>query len=119
MKSSKRVRSPKSSRSKRTNRKTPKSKGKLKLEKIVKSPIKTKKLRAYFSDGTHTDFGFRGMSDMTKHKDPFRKKNYISRHSKRENWKSPKSAGALSRWVLWNKPSLKGSIADYKKRFKL
>ena len=25
------------------------------------------------------------------------------------------SAGALSRWILWNKPTLKASIDDYKK----
>ena len=27
------------------------------------------------------------------------------------------SPGALSRWILWNKPTLKASIADFKKRF--
>jgi hypothetical protein len=36
-----------------------------------------------------------------------------------ENWRDPTTPGALSRWVLWNKPSLKGSIADFKKRFHL
>jgi hypothetical protein len=95
------------------------SKGKLKLVKIAKSPIATKKLRATFSDGTHTDFGYKGMSDYTKHKDSARKQRYIARHKKREHWNSPKSAGALSRYVLWNKPSLRGSISDYKKRFGL
>jgi hypothetical protein len=30
-----------------------------------------------------------------------------------------KSAGALSRWILWNKPTLAASIKDYKKRFGL
>ena len=29
------------------------------------------------------------------------------------------TAGALSKWILWNKPSLTGSFADYKRRFKL
>lgn len=92
---------------------------KLKLVSIKKSPIKTKKLRATFSDGTHTDFGAAGMSDYTKHKDPERKKRYISRHRARENWNKPKTAGALSLYVLWNKPSLQDSIKDYKRRFKL
>jgi hypothetical protein len=91
----------------------------LKLKKISKSPVKGKKLRAYFSDGTITDFGATGYSDFTKHKDVSRKKRYIVRHSRRENWKDPKSAGALSRYVLWNKKSLKASIADYKRRFRL
>ena len=92
---------------------------KLKLIKIVKSPKPEKKYRAHFSDGTHTDFGSKGMSDFTKHKDPERKKRYMTRHSKRENWNSPKTPGALSRWILWNKDTLRKSIADYKKKFKL
>ncbi len=92
---------------------------KLKLVSIKKSPIKGKKLRATFSDGTHTDFGAAGMSDYTKHRDPERKKRYIARHRSRENWNKPKTAGALSLYVLWNKPSLKASISDYKRRFKL
>jgi len=25
----------------------------------------------------------------------------------------------LSRWILWNKPTLKASISDFKKRFDL
>jgi hypothetical protein len=104
---------------KRSRRKSVKRSGKLKLIKIVKSPISGKKLRAYFSDGTHTDFGATGYSDYTKHKDDERKKRYIDRHRKRENWKNPKSAGALSLYILWNKKSLKASISDYKKRFNL
>ena len=105
----------KNKRSSKLSKKT----GKLKLVKIVKSPKPEKKYRAHFSDGTHTDFGSKGMSDFTKHKDPERKKRYMTRHSKRENWNSPKTAGALSRWILWNKDSLRKSIADYKKKFKL
>jgi hypothetical protein len=96
-----------------------KNSGKLKLVKIGKSPKPEKKYRAHFSDDTHTDFGAKGMSDFTKHKDPERKKRYMSRHSKRENWNSPKTPGSLSRWILWNKDTLKKSITDYKKRFKL
>lgn len=92
---------------------------KLKLVSIKKSPIKKKKLRATFSDGTHTDFGAAGFSDYTKHKNDDRKSRYILRHKKRENWNKPKSAGALALYVLWNKKTLKESIADYKRRFKL
>lgn len=92
---------------------------KLKLVKIVKSPNKLKKYRAYFSDGKHTDFGATGYSDFIKHKNPERKKRYISRHISRENWKAPKTAGALSLYILWNKPTFRASVADYKKRFNL
>ena len=108
----------KSKRSKKTKKRI-KSKGKLKLIKIVKSPNKKKKYRAYFSTGKHTDFGAAGMSDFTKHKDPERMKRYLNRHKSRENWRDPTTAGSLSRYVLWNKPSFRASIADYKRKFKL
>jgi hypothetical protein len=91
-------------------------KGPLRLSKLSRSPIKGKKYRAQFSDGTHTDFGATGYSDFTKHKDPKRMQRYLSRHKKRENWGNLKSAGALSRYILWNKPSLSASVADYKRR---
>ena len=46
------------------------------------------------------------------------KANYRSRHSK-DDLKNPYSAGALSYYLLWNKPTLKASIRDYEKRFKM
>lgn len=64
-------------------------------------------------------FGSAGMSDFTKNKDEARKKRYLDRHRKRENWTVPDTAGSLSRWILWNKTSLRASISDYKKRFNL
>ena len=103
----------------RSRRSIKKSKGKLKLVKIIKSPNKKKKYRAYFSTGKHTDFGAAGMSDYTKHKDPERMKRYLNRHKSRENWRDPTTAGSLSRYVLWNKPSFRASVADYKRKFKL
>jgi hypothetical protein len=90
----------------------------LKLLYISKSPLKTKKFRAYFNDDSHTDFGAKGYSDFTMHHDEKRKQNYLQRHS-HENWSDPTSAGSLSRYILWNKHSLKDSISDFKKRFKL
>lgn len=72
---------------------------------------------ATFDDGTVTHFGASGMSDFTKHGDEDRKERYLDRHRKNENWRDPKSAGALSRFILWNKPTLRESIADYKRRF--
>tara|TARA_B110000503_G_C7170919_1_gene424236 strand:- start:3052 stop:3354 length:303 start_codon:yes stop_codon:yes gene_type:complete len=64
-------------------------------------------------------FGAKGMSDFTKHKDPKRKERYLARHKKNENWNVPDTAGSLSRWVLWNKPTYEASVKDYKKKFKL
>ena len=90
---------------------------------ISKATQKGKKYQAQFFDNGKkvktTAFGAEGMSDFTKHKDEARKKRYDDRHRARENWNDYKSAGALSKWILWNKPTLRGSIADYKKRFNL
>ncbi len=66
-----------------------------------------------------THFGQKGASDMTKHQDTERKTRYLNRHKKNENWNDFKSAGSLSRYVLWNKPTLKSSIDDYVKVFNL
>jgi len=62
-------------------------------------------------------FGRQGYSDFTKHKDEARKQRYLDRHKANENWNKPDTAGALSRWILWNKPTLRESIQDYKQRF--
>ena len=89
----------------------------VKLKSIKPSTRAEKKLMATFDDGTTTHFGQAGAGDFTKTGDEEKKKNYIARHRPRENWNDPKSAGALSRFVLWNKPTLQGSIRDYKSRF--
>jgi hypothetical protein len=64
-------------------------------------------------------FGAKGMSDYTIHKDDERKDRYLARHEKNEDWNNPITPGALSRWILWNKKTLKASIDDFKKRFHL
>lgn len=89
-----------------------------------KSNIEGKKYTALFYDDNNkkiktTHFGSSGMSDYTKHRDEDRKKRYLQRHRARENWNDYKSAGSLSRYILWNKKTLKESIIDYKKRFNL
>jgi hypothetical protein len=72
-------------------------------------------------DGSHitTSFGATGYSDFTKHKDTTRKQRYIIRHARREHWNDPTTPGSLSRWILWNKPTVRASLADFKKRFRL
>lgn len=91
--------------------------------KISKSTNPKKKLMAIFYDNGKkkktTHFGAAGMSDFTKHNDEDRKKRYLDRHRKNENWNKYMTAGSLSRWVLWNKKTLKASIEDYVKRFNL
>ena len=97
---------------------------------ISRSSNPEKKLMAVFSDKEGnkiktTHFGQRGASDYTKHGDKERMERYLERHgggtttSTKEDWKDPTTAGALSRWILWNKPSLSGSFSDFKRRFGL
>lgn len=110
-----------------TTRMAAESKAKPSKVEIKKSTSKQHKLMAIFydSDGDKiktTHFGWRGMSDYTRHKDKERMKRYDKRHGAKksgENWKKPMTAGALSKWILWNKPSLKDSFEDYKRRFNL
>jgi hypothetical protein len=90
---------------------------------IKKSTDPKKKLMAVFSlenGRTKTiHFGAAGMSDFPTHKDEARKRRYLARHRRRENWDDPMTAGALSRWILWDKPTRQASIQAYKKRFNL
>ena len=75
------------------------------------------KLVAVFDDGEEVAFGAYGYEDFTTHGDNRRKKLYLARHRKNEDWNDPKTAGALSRWILWNKPTLRESIKSYIKKF--
>ena len=99
-----------------------KTRRRLTLKAIRKSHVAEKKYDAVFvkPDGREIvqPFGQKGYSDFTKHKDVTRRTRYLKRHrGMGENWNDPTSAGALSRWILWNKPSFKASLADYKRRF--
>lgn len=87
--------------------------------KLEKSPRATKKWRAIFPNGRFVDFGGRGYSDYTIHKDPDRMRRYLIRHEKREDWTDPHTAGFWSRWLLWSEPSLAGAIKLMKKKFNL
>jgi len=64
-------------------------------------------------------FGSRGYSDYTQHKDPKRLLLYNKRHSKKENWNDIETAGFWAKALLWNKPTLKASMKDIEKRFKV
>ena len=85
--------------------------------KLTPSTDGIHKYVAEFDDGTHTRFGAVGMDDYTKTHDTEQRLRYLIRHRKNENWNNPKSAGALSRWILWNLPTIEASLRDYKKRF--
>ena len=90
---------------------------------IAKSKKPDKKLDAIIhrEDGrTKTvSFGQAGASDYTLHKTKSRKDAYIARHKANEDWSSEgyETAGFYSRWILWNLPSLRASVADTNRRF--
>ena len=92
---------------------------------VIKSSNKSgKKMMAIFTMDNGrtktTHFGQAGAADYTLTKDKERRRLYIERHGRgRENWNDPTSAGALSRWILWNLPSKRASISAFKKKFNL
>lgn len=91
---------------------------------IKPSTSQGKKMMAIFYDEAKkkvktTHFGAVGYDDYTGHQDLQRKMNYLSRHETREDWNDYMSSGCLSKYILWNKPSLTESIKDYMNRFKL
>ena len=68
-------------------------------------------------------FGQHGASDFTKHKDEARKQLYINRHKKNESKFWNKSGidtpSFWSRFLLWEKPTIKESYTNIKKRFNI
>jgi len=94
------------------------------LKTVRRSHVPEKKFDAVFVHESGREkiqpFGQKGYSDYTKHKNPTRKQRYLKRHAGMgEDWTDPTTAGALSKWILWNKPTFKASLADYRRRFKV
>ena len=87
---------------------------------LSRATQKGKKWQVQFENPSRTvAFGAQGYQDYTQHKDSKRKDLYIDRHKTREDWTSSGkfSAGFWSRWLLWNKPTLEGSIRSIENKF--
>ena len=84
---------------------------------IKKSPKPDKRLLAQFPT-KKVHFGAKGGSTFVDHKNTQTKKAWEARHRVNENWNDFDTAGALSKHILWNKGSLKGSISDLNSRQK-
>ena len=82
---------------------------------IQKSNIPNKKFTAIVNN-KKINFGDNRYQDFTKHKDPERKKAYLSRH-KNDNTQNPLYAGFYATNLLWNKPTLKESIQATNRKF--
>ncbi len=87
---------------------------------LKKSTLKDKKFmieweengklyRTHFGGAGYLDFILSGGNEE-------KKKAYIARHSG-ENWSDWRTAGTLSRYLLWNKKTLRDSVLDFEKRF--
>jgi hypothetical protein len=82
----------------------------------------THKYKMLFFDASRkkiksVQFGAVGYDDFTTHGDLQRKMNYISRHKTTEDWSNPMTAGALSKFLLWNRTTLSASYKDFRSRF--
>jgi hypothetical protein len=102
----------------------------MKLDKVIPSKTEGYKYDAVFIDDDEKEkivhFGASGYKDYIIYNKEEgksfanqRKELYILRHKMKEDWNDPTSRGALSRWILWNLPTLEASISDYKKKFNL
>ena len=83
---------------------------------------KGKRLRAVFRSGTKTrtiNFGSAGGSTYIDHRDDKIRAAWKARHKVREDWSVPDNAGSLSRWVLWERPTLPEAKRRFAARFGL
>jgi len=86
---------------------------------IRKSLNPNKKFDAIFNDKI-VSFGDINYEDYTTHHDDIRKERYINRHEKHENYNKDgiKTAGFLSRYILWNKKTIEESIKFLNNKYK-
>ena len=87
---------------------------------ISKSEKADKKMKVVINGRKTIHFGQAGASDFTIHNDKDRKRLYIARHKKNENFgiSGVDTAGFWSKNLLWNKDTLKGSVDDINKKYK-
>ena len=103
--------------------------GRMKLLDVVPARDGVHKYKAVFLQDSGrkrtTAFGAQGYKDYIQYSKEGKdvaaehKSNYLTRHARTEHWNQPMTAGALSRWILWGKPTLQSSIAEFRKRFQL
>jgi hypothetical protein len=103
--------------------------GRMKLLDVVPARDGVHKYKAVFLQDSGrkrtTAFGAVGYKDFIQYSKEDKdiaaehKNLYLTRHRKTEHWDQPLTAGALSRWVLWNRPSLQESVEAFRKKFQL
>jgi len=86
--------------------------------KLIRANDGKHKYIAEFNDGKRVSFGAVGYDDYTITHDAQQRARYIKRHSAHENFNDPKTAGALSRWILWgDSTSVQANKRAYESRF--
>ena len=88
-----------------------------KLVKVVHTPANSsKKLTAIFDDGKKITFGSKTSNTYAEGASDQKRAAYIKRHSVNENFNKIGPA-SLSRYVLWEKPSISAGVEEFKRRF--
>lgn len=105
----------------------------MRLLRIEESTRPDKKLQAVFTDdGRHrterqrtVHFGARGYGDFIEYGKrsaalgAAKRAAYIARHGATETWTRPDTAATLSRYILWEKPSLRTAISSFRAKFRV
>ena len=84
---------------------------------MYQSDRKDKRYMIVFENGSVVYFGDARYQNFTMHKDEDRKRLYIIRHQKNENWNDIKTPAFWSKWLLWNLPTISQSKKDIEQRF--
>lgn len=89
----------------------------MKLVKVIHTPANsTKKLIAVFDDGKHISFGSKTSNTFAEGASDQKRAAYIKRHRVNEDF-SKIGPASLSRYILWEKPSISAGVAEFKRRF--
>ena len=84
---------------------------------IIPSTVKGKRYTAVFSNGRRISFGQPGATTFADGAPPAKRAAYIARHRPNEDWNNPYTAGALSRWLLWEEPGIEKALEAFRERF--
>ena len=91
---------------------------------LLKSDVKDKRYKIIFYDENRkkiktVNFGYDKGSAYIDHNDDIKKNAWIARHKVRGTFDDYKTPSSLSKWILWNKPTISASYNDYIKKFGL
>ena len=77
--------------------------------RLSRSPQDGKRLVAKFPDKT-IHFGSSAGQAFVDHKDPKIRSAWLARHRVSADFADYRTAGALARWILWEKPTIAGAV---------